>query len=247
MAEVLIPLVGRLFREHGVITAIYGRSLVNKSTKKILKLHRVARHVDGQSLPINQTLAIAETLARLRLSPATIDIAELNRLRQSTFATPWEDSLRDQLASIIDPGEQPTTTDVVLYGFGRIGRLLARLMIENHGAPNGLRLRAIVVRQGAADDLVKRASLLRRDTVHGAFDGSITVDPDTKHHHCHRHPHPRHQRQRSFHRRLHGLRHPARPAGRQHGPLARRRRTCAAAGLPRHRQRSCSPLLAKAT
>lgn len=178
-AEALIPLVGRLFREHGVITAIYGRSLVNKSTRKILKLHRFARHIDSQVLPIAQTLAIVEALDRLPLSPATIDVAELHRLHQDAPTTPWEDFLRDQLASIIDAGDDiPATTDVVLYGFGRIGRLLARLMIENHGAPNGLRLRAIVVRQGGPDDLVKRASLLRRDTVHGAFDGTITVDPD---------------------------------------------------------------------
>ena len=51
-------------------------------------------------------------------------------------------------------------------------------MIENHGAPNGLRLCAIVVRQSGPDDLIKRASLLRRDTVHGAFDGSISADTD---------------------------------------------------------------------
>src|SRR6478609_9855848 len=92
-AEALVPLVGRLFREHGVITAIYGRSLVNKSTRKILKLHRFARHVDGQVLPIDQTLAIVEALARLPLSPATIDIAELHRLHQATPATSWEDLL----------------------------------------------------------------------------------------------------------------------------------------------------------
>jgi glyceraldehyde 3-phosphate dehydrogenase len=178
LAEALIPLVGRLFREHGVITAIYGRSLVNKSARKILKLHRFARHIDGTVLPIAQTLAIVESLDRLPLSPATIDIGELHRLHQEPPATSWEDFLREQLASILDTVDQPGTTDVVLYGFGRIGRLLARLMIENHGAPNGLRLRAIVVRPGGPDDLVKRASLLRRDTVHGAFDGSITVDPD---------------------------------------------------------------------
>jgi hypothetical protein len=64
----------------------------------------------------------------------------------------------------------------VLYGFGRIGRLLARILIEKTGGGDGLRLRAIVVRKGAENDLVKRASLLRRDSVHGPFDGTITID-----------------------------------------------------------------------
>jgi glyceraldehyde 3-phosphate dehydrogenase len=68
--------------------------------------------------------------------------------------------------------------DVVLYGFGRIGRLLARLLIEKTGSGHQLRLRAVVVRKGAPDDLVKRASLLRRDSVHGGFNGTIRVDEE---------------------------------------------------------------------
>jgi glyceraldehyde 3-phosphate dehydrogenase len=67
-------------------------------------------------------------------------------------------------------------TDVVLYGFGRIGRLLARLIVDRTGSGDGLRLRAVVVRKGAENDLMKRASLLRRDSVHGSFKGTIVVD-----------------------------------------------------------------------
>ncbi|MFA0678787.1 glyceraldehyde 3-phosphate dehydrogenase NAD-binding domain-containing protein, partial [Vibrio sp. 10N.222.51.A6] len=43
-----------------------------------------------------------------------------------------------------------------------------------------LRLRAIVVRGGKDGDLEKRASLLRRDSVHGQFNGSIVVDQERK-------------------------------------------------------------------
>ena len=67
----------------------------------------------------------------------------------------------------------------MLYGFGRIGRLMARILIDKTDGGDCLRLRAIVVRKGTApDDLVKRASLLRRDSVHGAFDGTIRVDEE---------------------------------------------------------------------
>jgi glyceraldehyde 3-phosphate dehydrogenase len=69
--------------------------------------------------------------------------------------------------------------DVVLYGFGRIGRLLARLLIDRAGPHAKLNLRAIVLRPSkGGDDLEKRASLLRRDSVHGAFNGSITIDKE---------------------------------------------------------------------
>src|SRR5690606_34304184 len=66
----------------------------------------------------------------------------------------------------------------VLYGFGRIGRLVARLLIEKAGSGNGLNLRAVVVRKGSGDDLTKRASLLRRDSVHGQVNGTIKVDAE---------------------------------------------------------------------
>jgi glyceraldehyde 3-phosphate dehydrogenase len=68
--------------------------------------------------------------------------------------------------------------DVVLYGFGRIGRLLARILIAQVGGGNKLRLRAAVVRRGGSDDLAKRASLLRRDSVHGHFEGTIRIDEE---------------------------------------------------------------------
>ncbi|MGB3374941.1 MAG: glyceraldehyde-3-phosphate dehydrogenase, partial [Microbacterium sp.] len=74
--------------------------------------------------------------------------------------------------------EVAAPVDVVLYGFGRIGRLLARILIGHSSGGSGLRLRAIVVRKGAENDLVKRASLLLRDSVHGRFEGTVDVDEE---------------------------------------------------------------------
>ena len=68
--------------------------------------------------------------------------------------------------------------DVVLYGFGRVGRILARILIARSGGGDKWRLRAVVVRTGSEDDLVKRASLLRRDSIHGPFRGTIVMDPE---------------------------------------------------------------------
>ena len=68
--------------------------------------------------------------------------------------------------------------DVVLYGFGRIGRLMARLLIERTSTGEVMRLRAIVVRPGAEGDLRKRASLFTADSVHGAFQGTLRIDDE---------------------------------------------------------------------
>jgi glyceraldehyde 3-phosphate dehydrogenase len=52
-------------------------------------------------------------------------------------------------------------------------------MLDRAGSGHSLRLRAIVVRKGNAEnDLEKRASLLRRDSVHGSFKGTIQVDQE---------------------------------------------------------------------
>lgn len=181
MAEALIPLIGRLYRENNVITSVHGRSLINKSPYDILKAHRFARHIDDVELPLAETLPLIQALDTLELGSASLDVARLNASFKASGEVDLETFLRAELAEIVGRrGEDGrTSTDVVLYGFGRIGRLLARILIEHNGGGHGLRLRAIVVRKGGDFDLTKRASLLRRDSVHGPFDGTITVDKDS--------------------------------------------------------------------
>ncbi|MEV8148898.1 glyceraldehyde-3-phosphate dehydrogenase [Arthrobacter sp. NPDC080073] len=179
LAEAMIPVIGRLYRENNVVTSIHGRSLINKSSMNILKAHRFARRMSKDELRLEETAPLLNTLAELELGAAAIDIARLNeKYKAEAAGTPLEDFLRAELAEVVGRrgADDRTSTDVVLYGFGRIGRLLARLLIEKAGGGHGLRLRAIVVRKGAENDLVKRASLLRRDSVHGSFEGTIRVD-----------------------------------------------------------------------
>ncbi len=88
--------------------------------------------------------------------------------------------VKKELAHLIDIDYKPISkpTDIVLYGFGRIGRLLTRLLIEQTGNGQIMRLRAIVVRKSGANDLEKRVNLLRNDSVHGSFEGTIRVDEE---------------------------------------------------------------------
>ncbi|MBP2414169.1 glyceraldehyde 3-phosphate dehydrogenase [Arthrobacter stackebrandtii] len=180
MAEAMIPLIGRLYRDNNVLTSIHGRSLINQSVISILKAHRFARQVDDVELPVEQTLPILQVLSTMQLGAASLDVARLNAGFKSSNADSLEAYLRTELADIVNKygADERHSTDVVLYGFGRIGRLLARILIEHEGGGHGLRLRAIVVRKGGPKDLTKRASLLRRDSVHGPFHGTITIDED---------------------------------------------------------------------
>ncbi|MDR6640240.1 glyceraldehyde-3-phosphate dehydrogenase [Paenarthrobacter nitroguajacolicus] len=183
LAEAMIPVIGRLYRENNVVTTIHGRSLVNQSTTSILKAHRFARRISKEELLLEETAPLVNALAQLQLGPATVDIARLNqKFKDKRTGTSVEKFLRAELAGVAGRrgGGAGGSTDVVLYGFGRIGRLLTRLLVEQAGGGHGLRLRAVVVRKGAENDLTKRASLLRRDSVHGPFEGSIKVDHEAK-------------------------------------------------------------------
>jgi len=183
LAELMVPIIGRLYR-HGVHIMIYGQSLVNASPVEIMKAHRFVRQIEGNELSELETFPLLERLSNLTLSDCEIDIGEL------TVRCPFFDDLADnpdkidsylqeQLDFSSSASRRPSEPqDIVLYGFGRIGRLMARLLVQTTGPGNYFRLKAVVVRKGGENDLVKRASLLRRDSVHGRFIGTIRVDLD---------------------------------------------------------------------
>ncbi|MFG1496640.1 glyceraldehyde-3-phosphate dehydrogenase [Saccharospirillum sp. HFRX-1] len=181
LAEAMIPIIGRLYRQNRVITSIYGRQIINQSVIQLLKTHRFVRQVEGHELSVNETLGVLELLNEMPLAPAHIDVGKLAlKHRRHGKDVPLRDFLNSELADLQGSAinDENSSRDVVLYGFGRIGRLLARILIEKAGG-SPLRLRAIVVRPGGAEnDLVKRASLLRRDSIHGSFEGTISVDAE---------------------------------------------------------------------
>ncbi|MAD54632.1 MULTISPECIES: glyceraldehyde-3-phosphate dehydrogenase [unclassified Idiomarina] len=181
-AELMQPLIGKLYRNFGVEILVYGRSLLNVSTINIIKAHRLIRRYEGQKVRLRESFPFLEAMAKMQMAPARVDLGKLAygyHHGGKADGLSIEDYLRRELADVVDVDDSIEPRDVVLYGFGRIGRLLARLLIEKNGANNKMRLRAIVVRGGREGDLEKRASLLRRDSIHGQFNGSITIDKET--------------------------------------------------------------------
>jgi glyceraldehyde 3-phosphate dehydrogenase len=184
-AEAMIPLIGRLYRKNNVVTSVYGRAVINQSVIDIIRAHRFVRQVEDSELSVHNTLPILQAMDKMDLGRGHVDIGKL-AVKFKEVGGSLDEFLQQEISPIVGQyhaqsaeDAERDTKDVVLYGFGRIGRLLARILIEKAGGGNNLRLRAIVVRQGGADnDLEKRASLLRRDSVHGPFNGTITVDEE---------------------------------------------------------------------
>ncbi|WP_406667420.1 glyceraldehyde-3-phosphate dehydrogenase [Gallaecimonas sp. GXIMD1310] len=179
LAEQMQPMIGRLYRNFGVELVVYGKPLLNASTIDIIKAHRMVRQFESDKLRLRESFPLIEALSGMKLAPARIDLGKLAVDYLRNHGDKSVDAfLRDELSDIVEKDDNMAPKDVVLYGFGRIGRLLARLLIERTGPRNKLRLRAIVVRGGRDGDLQKRASLLRRDSIHGPFNGSIWVDEE---------------------------------------------------------------------
>lgn len=182
LAEGMIPMIGRLYRNN-VVVYCYGRAMHNQSVTQLMKAHRYVRQVEKNELSEFETYPLLEAIAKLDLGPCHVDLGKLaTKFMAEPEAMSAEDFVIRECKTVIDvkapPIEKPQ--DIVLYGFGRIGRLLARLLIEKTGGGGQLRLRAIVVRKGSDDDIVRRASLLRRDSIHGSFQGTIRVDEENE-------------------------------------------------------------------
>ena len=184
LAELMVPLIGSLYRK-GINIMIYGKSLVNESPVAIMKAHRFARQTDNNELSELETYPILEYISKLELQDCEIDVGEI-AVKCPFFVDIKDNSsqipnyINSELESVINTeSKRPEVpANIVLYGFGRIGRLVARMMTQTTGPGNYFRLKAIVIRKASDDDIFKRASLLTRDSVHGPFDGTVRVDEE---------------------------------------------------------------------
>ena len=184
LAELMVPIIGSLYR-NGINILIYGKSLVNESPVAIMKAHRFARQSDNNELSELETYPILKYIQTLNLADCEIDVGEI-AVKCSFFDEIKKDDSKvqsyidDELKSVINKNSNRPSepANIVLYGFGRIGRLVARMMTQTTGPGNYFKLRAIVIRKATDDDIFKRASLLTKDSVHGPFDGTVRVDEE---------------------------------------------------------------------
>lgn len=177
-AEALVPKIGKLYRDHGVVLTLQGQSLVQLPPHAILRAHRRAHHKNGHDFAATASVAAVDALLALDLAPVEIDLGKLLLAAGSSEPAVVAAAVTSAASTLHRRGASRGGRDIVLYGFGRIGRLLARMLVTKSAGGDKYRLRAIVVRKQADDDLERRANLLRRDSVHGPFRGVVRCHPD---------------------------------------------------------------------
>lgn len=173
-----IKIVSDLWYDKSIEIVIFKNPLIDRNVSDIIRLHEYAGEFVQKPISIFDSVEILRSINDLKLPPAKLDIGKLTYEYHSD-----NNNFNNVKAFVIDKlkpasnykGIKPK--DVILYGFGRIGRLLARELMSKTGKGNQMRLRAIVVRGNLNQEVLeKRASLLRTDSVHGNFSGTVTVN-----------------------------------------------------------------------
>jgi len=174
-----INIAAKLWFEKSVELILLRSQLIDRGSGKVLNKHVRAATILNKPVRVQDSLLIAKAILAEDIAPSRIDIGRLN--------SEWTDEkqnyshvsefVRDKLKAFLGvPPRSSKVQDVVLYGFGRIGRILAREIIQITGNGTQLRLRAIVTRSNKPEDIKKRISLFRKDSVHGTFNGVANED-----------------------------------------------------------------------
>ncbi len=181
----LLKTAGDLRFDKSVELVLFRRNIYDARASEILNDHLFAQNYVNQPLSVDLSLELTKAISRIEnLAPAKLDIGKLGAewLTEQDNYKSLDDFIRDRLKANIDTGNgKMEHKDVILYGFGRIGRIAARIIVGQTGRGEQLRLKAIVIRPKMKDlveEAHKRAALLRKDSVHGKFRGTIDVSED---------------------------------------------------------------------
>lgn len=179
----LIQIAGTLWLDRSVEMVLFRRKIIDARSSEVMNDHEYARNYTNQPLTVSVSLELARSISQLDLAPSRIDLGTLGKewLTEGNQYASIADFIGNKLRDFIGKEKkvlQPR--DVILYGFGRIGRLAARELASQYGKGEQLRLRAIVTRTNSDEDIRKRASLMRKDSVHGKFRGTIIEDLENK-------------------------------------------------------------------
>lgn len=178
----LIGIVGKLWFEKSIELILFRNKLFDRSASEIMNLHLYSKDIVKKPINVIDSVLLANEIYKTDICPSRVDIGKLVfewSQEKNNFKSAG-DFINNKLKDLIGIKITITPKDVVLYGFGRIGRLAARELISQAGKGEQLRLKAIVTRGNSNEEIVKRADLLRTDSVHGSFPGTIVEDFEKK-------------------------------------------------------------------
>jgi|TARA_B110000495_G_scaffold121803_1_gene105793 glyceraldehyde 3-phosphate dehydrogenase len=180
LAVNLLNYSGQLMYDKGIEIVLFRQNILDIGVTELMRLFSYAENVVKRKIDIKTALELIKEINHLTLPPSKLDIGLLTAEYIEDSANSFKDFLEEKLSKIINSKNNFQPRDIVLFGFGRIGRLAARELIRQAGNGQQMRLKAIVVRNITDEQIIKRANLLRNDSVHGSFNGVVDIDIENK-------------------------------------------------------------------
>ena len=172
--------ISDLWFDNSTELVLFRNQLINKNVSEILNLLEYASKFVEKPISIFKTLEISKAIIQMDMPPSKLDIGKLTYEFHIDSTNDATEFVKKKLSNAKVAADLKAK-DVVLYGFGRIGRLVARELMSKTGKGKQMRLRAIVTRGELTPVILeKRAALLRNDSVHGDFAGSVQIDFERK-------------------------------------------------------------------
>ena len=172
----LLNYSGQLMYDKGIEIVLFRQNILDVGVTELMRLFSYAENVVKRKIDIQTATYLIKEILSIDLPPSKLDIGLLTAEYLEDSSNNYTDFIKEKLKNIISSKNNFSPRDIVLFGFGRIGRLAARELIRQAGKGQQMRLRAIVVRNISDEQIIKRANLLRNDSVHGAFNGVVDTD-----------------------------------------------------------------------
>ena len=176
IAANLLNLIGQLMYDKGIEIVLFRQNILDVGVTELMRLLSYAENVIERKIELETALILAQEITDMELPPSKLDLGLLTAEFHEDNSTNHRLFLETKLQKVLNSNSNFSPRDVVLFGFGRIGRLAARELIRQAGKGQQMRLKAIVVRNITDEQIMKRANLLRNDSVHGSFKGIVDVD-----------------------------------------------------------------------
>ena len=176
IAANLLNLTGQLMYDKGIEIVLFRQNILDVGVTELMRLVSYAENVVERKIDLKTALALTQVISDIELPPSKLDLGLLTAEYLEEKPENHKAFIKAKLKKIIDSNISFSPRDIVLFGFGRIGRLAARELIKQAGKGQQMRLKGIVVRNITDEQIIKRANLLRNDSVHGSFKGLVEVD-----------------------------------------------------------------------
>ncbi len=181
LAVSLLNISGKLMYEKGIEIVLFRNQLLEIGVSELMNLISFANNIVEKTVRLKESVDLVKEIYLMDLAPSKLDIGLLcSQFIDENEKNPKKFLEKKLKTFYLSKNTQISPKDVVLYGFGRIGRLTARELIKQAGKGQQLRLKAIVIRNTSEEQIIKRSNLLRNDSVHGAFKGVIQVNKKNK-------------------------------------------------------------------